>query len=122
MYFCFFSIRYEPCYFALTFQHLADTFNTVERQHKEEYKLNSKAVQFSPSIFSKCTQTQLQEKNRESGNAVLRQKNIEIQTCLFCQLEIKDAVTDIVEELVLNVEHQFLDDAFDREKCIQQCQ
>ena len=52
MYFRFFSIRYEPCY-------LADTFNTVERQHKEEYKLNSKAVQFSPSIFSKCTQTQL---------------------------------------------------------------
>ena len=42
-------------------------------------------------------------------------KSIETQTCLSCQHEIKDAVKDIVEELALNVENQFLDDAFDRE-------
>ena len=48
-------------------------------------------------------------------NTVIRQKSIEIPTCLPCQHEIKDAVKDIVEELDLNVENQFLDDTFDRE-------
>ena len=28
---------------------------------------------------------------------------------------MKDAVKDVVEELVINVENQFLDDAFDRQ-------
>ena len=48
-------------------------------------------------------------------NTVIRQKSIEILTCLPCQHEIKHAVKDIVEELDLNVENQFLDDAFARE-------
>ena len=42
------------------------------------------------------------------------QKSIGIQTYLPCQHDIKDIVIKgIVEELVLNVENQFLDDAFD---------
>ena len=48
-------------------------------------------------------------------NTVIRQKSIGIQTRLPCQHEIKDAVKDVVEELVFNVENQFLDDGFDRE-------
>ena len=48
-------------------------------------------------------------------NTVIWQKSIGIQTCLPCQHEIKDALKDIVKELVLNVENQFLDHAFDRE-------
>ena len=48
-------------------------------------------------------------------NTVIRQKCIGIQACLPCQHEIKDAVKDVVEELVINVENQFLDDAFDRQ-------
>ena len=48
-------------------------------------------------------------------NTVIWQKSIGIQTCLPCQHEIKDAVKDIVEEIVLNMENQFLDDAFDCE-------
>ena len=43
-------------------------------------------------------------------NTVIWQKSIGIQTCLPCQHKIKDAVKDIVEELVLNMENQFLDD------------
>ena len=46
-------IPYKTCYFAFIFQHLADAFTTVEGQRKEEYKLSSKAVQFTPSISSK---------------------------------------------------------------------
>ena len=48
-------------------------------------------------------------------NTVIRKKGVGIQTCLPCQHEIKDAVTDVVEELLLNVENQFLDDALDSE-------
>ena len=48
-------------------------------------------------------------------NIVIRQKSIGIQTCLPCQHKIKDAVKHIVNELVLNLEIQFLDDAFDWE-------
>ena len=48
-------------------------------------------------------------------NTVIRQKSIAIQVCLPCQQEFKDAVKDIVEVLVLNVENQFVDDAFDCE-------
>ena len=94
---------------------MADAFTTVETQRKEEYNLNSKAVQFTATIFSKSTQMQHQKTKHKSVNTVIRQKSIGIQTCLPCQHEIKDAVKDIVEELVLNVENQFLDDAFDRE-------
>ena len=108
-------IRYKTCYFTFTFQHLADVFTTVERQQKEEYKLNSKAVQFTPTIFSKSFLTQLQKMKLKSVNTVIRQKCIGIQTCLLCQHEMKDAVKDVVEELVINVENQFLDDAFDRQ-------
>ena len=108
-------IPYKTCYFAFIFQHLADAFTTVEGQRKEEYKLNSKAVQFTPSIFSKSAQTQLQKTKHKSVNTVIRQKSIGIQTCLPCQHEVKGAVKDTVEELVLNVENQFIDDAFDRE-------
>ena len=92
---CVPPIRYETCYFAFTFQHLANAFTTVERQQKEEYKFNSKAVQFTPTIFSKSTQTQLEETNHKSVNTVIQQKSIGIQTCLPCQHEIKDALTDI---------------------------
>ena len=108
-------IPYKTYHFAFIFQHLADAFTTVEGQRKEEYKLNSKAVQFTPSIFSKSAQTQLQKTKHKSLNTVIRQKSIGIQTCLPCQHEIKGAVKDTVEELVLNVENQFIDDAFDRE-------
>ena len=108
-------MRYKTCYFAFTFQDLADVFTTVERQRKEEYKLNSKALQFTPTIFSKSTETQLQKTKHKSVNIVIRQKIIGIQTCLHCEHEIKDAVKDIVEELVLNAENQFLDDAFECE-------
>ena len=108
-------IRYKTCYFTFTFQHLTDVFITVERQQKEEYKLNSKAVQFTPTIFSKSFLTQLQKTKLKSVNTVIRQKCIGIQTCLLCQHEMKDAVKDVVEELVINVENQFLDDAFDRQ-------
>ena len=101
-------IPYKTCYFAFIFQHLADAFTTVEGQRKEEYKLNSKAVQFTPSIFSKSAQTQLQK-------TVIWWKSIGIQTCLPCQHEIRDAVKDVVEGLVLNVENQFIDDALNRE-------
>ena len=54
-------IPYKTCYFAFIFQYLADAFTTVEGERKEEYKLSSKAVQFTPSIFSKSAQTQLQK-------------------------------------------------------------
>ena len=108
-------IQYKTCYFVFAFQHLADAITTVERQRKEEYNLNSKAAQFTVTIFSKSTQTQLQKTKHKSLNTVMRQKSIGIQTCLPCEHKVKDAVKDIVEELVLNVENQFLDDAFDRE-------
>ena len=70
-------IRYKTCYFAVTFQHLADNtladaFTTVERQRKEEYKLNSKAVQFTPTIFSISTQMQLQKTKHKSVTRVIR--------------------------------------------------
>ena len=107
--------QYETCYFAFTYQHLADALTTTERQHKEEYKLNFEAVQFTPTIFSKSTQTQLEETNHKSVNTAIRQKNTGIQTCLRYQHEIKVDVADIVEELVLNVENYFLDHAFDHE-------
>ena len=95
-------IQYKTRYFAFTFQHLIDAFTTVE---KEEYKLNSKAVQFSPTIFSKSAQTQLKKTKHKSVNIVIWHKSIGTQTCLPCQHEIQDAVKDIVEELVLNVEN-----------------
>ena len=88
---------------------------TVERQRKEEYNLNFKAAQFTATIFSKSTRMQLQKTKHNSVNTVIRQKSITIQICLPCQQEFKDAVKDIVELLVLNVENQFVDDAFDRE-------
>ena len=47
-------------------------------------------------------------------NTVIREKSIGIRI-LPCQHEIKDAVQDIVEELVLNEENQFLDYTLDRE-------
>ena len=108
-------IQYETCYFAFTFQHLADALTIVEKKQKEEYKLNSKAVQSTLTIFSKSNQRQLQETNHKSLNTVVQQKSIGIQTCLSCQHKIKDTVTNIVEELVLNVENQFLVDVFDCE-------
>ena len=83
-------------------------------QKKEEHKLTSKTVQFTPTIFSKSTQMQLQETNDKSVNTVIWQKSIGIQTCLPCQQEIEDAITDLVEELVLNVEKQFPHDPFNR--------
>ena len=48
-------------------------------------------------------------------NTIIQQKSIGIQTCLPCQYKIKDVIKNILEELVLNVENQFLDDAFDCE-------
>ena len=94
-------LRCKTFYFAFTFQHLADAFTTVERQRKEEYKLSSKAAQFSPTIFSESSQTQLQKMKHKSVNIVIQQKSIGIQTCLPYQHKIKDAAKDIVEELVL---------------------
>ena len=58
---------------------------------------------------------QLQKTKQKSVNTVIRQKGIGIQTCLSCQHEMKDSIKYIVEKLVLNVENQFLDDAFDCE-------
>ena len=84
------------------------------KDSEKKNTLNSKAVQFTPSIFSKSAQMQLQ-KMKQSLNTVIWQKSIGIQTCLPCQHKIKDAVKDIVEELVLNMENQFLDDAVDCE-------
>ena len=85
------------------------------KDSEKKNTLNSKAVQFTPSIFSKSAQTQLQKTKHKSVNTVIRQKSIGIQTCLPCQHEVKGAVKDTVEELVLNVENQFIDDAFHRE-------
>ena len=84
------------------------------KDSEKKNTLNSKAVQFTPSIFSKSAQMQLQ-KMKQSLNTVIWQKSIGIQTCLPCQHKIKDAVKDIVEKLVLNMENQFLDDAVDCE-------
>ena len=65
-------ILYQTCYFAFIFQHLANAFTTVERKQKEEYKLNSKAAQFTLSIFSKSAQTQLQKTKHKLLNTVIR--------------------------------------------------
>ena len=62
---CIFAplILYKKCYFAFTFQHLADAFTTVERQRKEEYNLNSKAVQFIATIFQRVPKLNFKKRN-----------------------------------------------------------
>ena len=77
----FIPIQYKTCYFAFTFQHLADTITTMKRQQKVKYKLNSKAVQFTPTFYShisKSTQTQLQKTKHKSVNIVAWQESIEM--------------------------------------------
>ena len=58
---------------------------------------------------------QLQKTKLKSVNTIIRQKSIGIQTCPPCQQKIKDVIKNILEELVLNVENLFLEDAFDCE-------
>ena len=56
-------IPYKTCYFAFIFQYLADAFTTVEGQRKEEYKLSSKAVQFTPVFFQRVPKHNFKKRN-----------------------------------------------------------
>ena len=49
-------------------------------------------------------------------NTVTRHQSVGIQTRLPCQHEIKDAKTDVIEELVQHVENLIPDDTFDPAK------
>ena len=109
-------IRNKTCYFTFTFQHLADAFTTVERQQKEEYKLNSKAVQliYSHHFFKEFPNATSENETEVSEYSYTTERywNTDLSS-LSTRNERFHKICR--RELVLNVENQFLDDAFDCE-------
>ena len=87
-------------------------------QLKDSEKKNTNSIlklyNLLPVFFQRVPKRNFKKRNK-SVNTVIWWKSIGIQTCLPCRHEIRDAVKDVVEGLVLNVENQFIDDALNRE-------